>query len=295
MGHGKELVSVRYSLRRKGCQRSPIFEFVPIDHVVIDSLHLFLRVAAWLTNQPLHPRQDGITKATGDHSNVTAYEKFLNDVCKIHFRWYTSKETKQLQWRDLPGPEKVRLFSNVDHPKHFPEVPNGSIIQDKNFGIFSRNLERYRCESKWASSWYQKLGSTVSLAVPNEKYNTLCTLVRLSRTRVHGKDSTIHKFTQQGLEKLNDLTTQHYLRSTNHHNVDAFKQVMEKWNRLEQLTDGGYRRTSRPQHCGICGLTTHTKLYFKKNAHKNWVVWTKLVTGSVPYKKLVFLLTKIGW
>lgn len=50
--------------------------------------------------------------------------------CKIHFRWYTSQETKQMQWRDLTGPEKTRLFQNIDIPKLFPSLPNAAILQD---------------------------------------------------------------------------------------------------------------------------------------------------------------------
>ena len=36
------------------------------------------------------------------------------------------------------------------------------------------------------------------------------------------------------LEKLNYITTQHFLRATNHRDVAALKQVMEKQNRMEE-------------------------------------------------------------
>lgn len=39
---------------------------------------------------------------------------------------------------------------------------------------------------------------------------------------------SVCKFSQQGLEKLNDITSQNFLRGTNHHDVAAFKQVTEK-------------------------------------------------------------------
>ena len=251
--------------RRFGCQRSPIFGFVPIDHVIIDSLHLFLRVSDLLINLFIEDlrRQDGIVKATLDrsvHSNATAYEKFLNDSCKIHFRWYTCKETKQMKWRDLSGPEKIRLFDNIDLPKYFPDIPNVSVIQDiwKEFWRLFKQLETVSNPKELQAdikNWvrlflriYQTKNVTpyvhsFAFHVPEftEKYDTIC------------------KFTQQGLEKLNDLTTQHYLRSTNHHNEDALKQIMEKRNRLEHLADDGFRRPLQVQHCGICKLTTHNR------------------------------------
>ena len=43
-------------------------------------------------------------------------------------------------------------------------------------------------------------------------------------------------FSQQGLEKLNDLTTLDYHRGTNHHK-DALQQIIKKRNRLGYLTD----------------------------------------------------------
>ena len=69
------------------------------------------------------------------------------------------------------------------------------------------------------------------------------------------------KFTEQGLEKLNDLTTQHYLRSTNHKDkeMDSLQQLILKRNRLENLELDGYQRTKRKCTCTICGQTGHNK------------------------------------
>ena len=250
--------------RRVGCCASPMFKFIPIDHVIIDSLHLFLRVSDLLINLLIQElrRQDGITRAVFDrtkHVNATAYENFLNEVCKIRFHWYTCKETKQMKWRDLSGPEKITLFKNIDIPKFFPAVPNGALIQDiwKEFWRLFRELEEHTNPSELQSeikNWvrkflrvYQTKNITpyvhaFAFHVPEftERYGSIC------------------KFSQQGLEKLNDITTQHYLRSTNHHNTDALKQVMEKRNRLEQLCDEGYRRTPRLHHCRSCGEAGHT-------------------------------------
>ena len=73
------------------------------------------------------------------------------------------------------------------------------------------------------------------------------------------KYGSVCKFTQQGLEKLNDVTTQHFLRSTNHRSSQAFKQVMEKWNHLEELEDRGFKRSYRYQHCGMCKKSGHNR------------------------------------
>ena len=51
-------------------------------------------------------------------------------------------------------------------------------------------------------------------------------------------------FSQQGLQKLNDLTTLHYMRSTNHQHTDeaALRQLILERNRLETLEDEGVKR-----------------------------------------------------
>ena len=48
------------------CCEVPIFKFIPIDHVIIDTLHLFLRVSDLLINLLIQDlrRQDGIANAT---------------------------------------------------------------------------------------------------------------------------------------------------------------------------------------------------------------------------------------
>lgn len=43
-------------------------------------------------------------------SNLKVYEQFLNNTCKIRFQWYVDKDSKKLTWRDLTGPEKIKLF-----------------------------------------------------------------------------------------------------------------------------------------------------------------------------------------
>jgi hypothetical protein len=67
------------------------------------------------------------------------------------------------------------------------------------------------------------------------------------------------KFNQQGLEKLNDLTTQHFLCATNHRDVVALKQVMEKRNRIEELEDDRFKRNIRQQRCSVCGKVDHNR------------------------------------
>ena len=86
-----------------------------MEHVIIDNLHLFLRISHILINLFIRDNRviDGTEKATGklpDNSkgkNLLAYQGFLNGSCKIRFNWYIDGQSKKLSWRDLTGPEKV--------------------------------------------------------------------------------------------------------------------------------------------------------------------------------------------
>ena len=51
---------------------------------------------------------------------------------------------------------------------------------------------------------------------------------------IHGP---ISPFTQQGLEKLNDVYTQFYFRGSNHREIEELKQILLRINRVEYLTD----------------------------------------------------------
>jgi len=64
-----------------------MFPFIPIEQVVINSLHLFLRIADVLINLLIQDLgiKDGLSKATEVpiDSYTKLYETILNETCKI--------------------------------------------------------------------------------------------------------------------------------------------------------------------------------------------------------------------
>ena len=108
---------------------------VPIERVVIDNLHLFLRVADNLINLILDLRHlDGIEKCNeldrSKATNIRECEAFLVHTCKIPFHFYICKDSRSLKWCDLTGLEKYKLFAKINLPDLFPNLPNVSIIQE---------------------------------------------------------------------------------------------------------------------------------------------------------------------
>ena len=67
----------------------------------------------------------------------------------------------------------------------------------------------------------------------------------------------IISFTQQGLEKLNDVSTKHFQRASNHRNIESLRQMLEK-NRIESLEDNGHARAKKYRLVASkCKMTGH--------------------------------------
>lgn len=89
-----KILSKKPAKQQYGCKRLPLFESIPMDRVIIDTLHLFLRIGDLLINLLIMDlrRQDGVEKGKLDkfdkskQTHLAAYEQFLNDSCRISFR-----------------------------------------------------------------------------------------------------------------------------------------------------------------------------------------------------------------
>ena len=86
------------SKKKFNCSKVPLFSMVPMERVIIDNLHLFLRVADNLINLLILDlrRLDGIEKCNeldrSKATNIREYEAFLVFSCK---------DSRFLKWRDL--------------------------------------------------------------------------------------------------------------------------------------------------------------------------------------------------
>ena len=81
-------------MERYNCKKAPLFPSIPLDHVVIDSLHLFLRISDNLINLLIQELQrqyaidkkktvnDGFERSKYKH--MAGWETYLNDTLKFH-------------------------------------------------------------------------------------------------------------------------------------------------------------------------------------------------------------------
>ncbi len=235
----------------------PLFPTIKLKNVVIDNLHLFLRTSDVLIELLLIElkRQDAIDKVTkfkkfdkSKYKHVSAYQDFVTSLKIPDFQFYVSQTSKALKCRSLTGPEKLRVMSSIKIKNLLPNIPDDTTegiqdLWDKLFelnSIFSKRKEDLSTEDitsfgMKARSWCQDFVRYYHIANVTPYIHAMMNHVP-EFLKIHG---SILPFTQQGLEKYNDITTKMYFRSTNHKGVQALQQIMQKQNRLEYLRDVG--------------------------------------------------------
>ena len=100
----------------------PLFTTIPLTNVVIDNLHLFLRIADVLINLLILELKshDAIDKNKSFTSfdaekyfHIFAFHKSVTRLGIADFQFYVGKTSKQLKCRSLTGPEKIKVFQNI--------------------------------------------------------------------------------------------------------------------------------------------------------------------------------------
>ena len=136
------------SIRRKNnCQHVPLFEFIPMDHVIIDTLHLFLRIShvllenlilALTTPDAIDKRVAFTTFDIAKHRHMDRFLKYLSSL-NIPFTFDISKDAKKLLHRTLTGPEKLLAFKTISIKDLLPGFKDAALLQS----IFIRILDLY--------------------------------------------------------------------------------------------------------------------------------------------------------
>ena len=220
---------------------------------------MFLRISDVLTNLLIRDLRllDGVNPTSCEETNIMKYEKFLNETCKIHFKWISADDHKDMKWCDLTGPEKHRLFSNINIPKLFP-LSRGKEIQKlwDDFYSLIKTSSKNECDpdnfQKCSKEWIDQFTSLYQSKDVTPYMHALAFHVP-EFLKLYDNNITI--FNQQGLEKLND-TTKYFQRATNHRDTSALQQILLKSIRLKHLQNSGY---SRKKAITKCSQTGHNK------------------------------------
>lgn len=256
----EENVSMAKSGMKRGKTRfnishEPLFAEIPLTNVVIDNLHLFLRTSDVLIDLLIVElkRQDAIDKATKLHKfdkskykHLSRYEEFVSKLNIPGFQFYVGQASKALKCRSLTGPEKHRLMLNIKIKDLLPSVSDDITKQIQDLwnklltlnmilskdSLTTEDISRFEVNARhWCKAFIECYHVENVTPYIHAMMNHVPEFLK-----IHG---SIVPFTQQGLEKYNDISTKMYFRSTNHKGTDALLQIIQKQNRLDYLKDIG--------------------------------------------------------
>ena len=189
------------------------------------------------------------------------------------YTFWIGRESKKLKWRTLTGPEKLLLFQKIHIPTLFPELSEATSIQTFWNSFLHLNtclsLRPGEVTPATISDFQEKAKSFVASFI--SVYPTKHVTPYMHCMVAHVPHWAVVPFTQQGLEKYNDLMTKHYFRSTSHRGEQCLVQVLQKQNRIELLErQSAKRQKKREVKCSNC----------KEKGHK----WTcSKACGINPY------------
>lgn len=157
-----------------------------------------------------------------NHKHLHHFESFVTNLDIPSYRFWIGKQSKQLKWRTLTGPE---VFAQINIQELLPSLPETETIRIQVFWTellqlnkkFSNRPEEVNKEE--ISDFEQRSREWVVKFIDIYLTKNVTPYIHAMSNhvgqfmRAHG---AILPFTQQGLEKFNDVMTKHYFRSTSH-------------------------------------------------------------------------------
>ena len=262
----------------KGCLRPPIFKSIPLELVVIDTLHMLLRISGVLTSLLLLElrKLDAIEKVKtfksfdrDSYTHLAAYEDLLASLRINGFSFYIGKESGSLKYRELTGPEKLKLFNNVDRIAALLDGLDTERVErivqiwrdyfDLHKAMCDLGTEKSQltpaAEFKVKAKEWLKLFLTIFFRANVTPYMHIFVQ---HASDIVCRRGPLNNFSTQGLEKLNSLTTLDYFKGTNYRlGVSALSQIMHKQNRMTWLTLNGIKLQKQERRCSICKQIGH--------------------------------------
>jgi hypothetical protein len=91
---------------------------IPIKNVVVDTLHLFLRIGSKLLDMVINELSladhEPPTLKT-EHKNLNRFQKFMNKVCNNSYHMFSDAKTKSFKGRTLRGNELMQVLEKINY------------------------------------------------------------------------------------------------------------------------------------------------------------------------------------
>ena len=144
-----------------------MFENIPLKNVIIDYLHLFLRVSDVLIDLLVIElkRQDAIDKvqtfnsfSIDKHPHLSAYERLITSCGVADFQFYVGQTSKQLKCRSLTGTEKLKVFHAIRVKELIPRFEDSKVLKIQQLWneLLQLNKNFSRCASDLSAEAIKK-------------------------------------------------------------------------------------------------------------------------------------------
>jgi hypothetical protein len=238
---------------KKGYIQEPIFDFIPFDFLVADTLHLFLRITDKLFQNLLDRLQmlEDPRKVRSNSTNINEWpytKAFLDYVeieCNVTTPFFIKEKStdSKIKFRKLNHNERLSIFNNM---RSLNEIFPEKIQNDIGILRFTRLFNEFKEIYQIITSPHDKNFNKGALS--NKLKNWLKDFIKIDPKITpymhifvyHIPDFIeLHKdlnpFSMQGMEKSNHFAKINYFRQTNHHKNGFATILLEKLNRLEYI------------------------------------------------------------
>lgn len=253
MLESERFLSLNASGENQGYIKQPIVDFIDFNLVIVDMLHLYLRITdkffeILITKLAEKDGVGSLSKSLDQRPNFKKLFNFLEQQCNITKPFYSSeKEQHKYKLRSLNGNERAIFLQKISDYKIktlFPALDNNTalviyyVFKDFKETVDSikkneyndTNIEELRGKLKTWLNYYVKLIPANSKEITPYIH---CYVFHLPEFILKFKE--INLYNLQGLEKLNDFSTQIYHSATNKHKINKsfIIQMIRKRNRME--------------------------------------------------------------
>jgi hypothetical protein len=221
-------------------QKSLLPSNIPLTNVLIDTLHLFLRIGEQLVNKVITEcrNADGLAKKDpykkNKHRHLKKFVNFMKGDCKLSYNLFSTSKSA-VQGTSLRGADLQMFFERVNVTKLLPKYRFKNRLQTlitefyEIFKLLKALRTPARVLQKRTSAWIKKY----RIVCDNKSTPYMHVFHRHLTTQIK-RHGDIYLFNLEGLEKQNDVSTKAYFRSSNM-KTKGIKQVFTKFLRINTL------------------------------------------------------------
>ena len=238
---------------KKGYIKEPILDFIPFNNLVVDILHLFLRITDKLFQNLITRLQmlEDPCKIRFNSKDIfewpftKAFLDFVEIKCNVTAPFYIKqKDTdSKMKLRKLNQNERLSIFNNM---RSLEEIFPVEIRKDMGILRFTRLFNEFKeIYQIITSTDFNKFNKTdFSVKLKNwlrdyikidQKITPYMHILVYHIPDFIDRHKNLNLFSMQGMEKSNHFAKINYFRQTNHHKNGFATILLEKLNRLDYI------------------------------------------------------------